>query len=169
MGKNEEHNYVRTGFEAHREDGPVETGWVCRDCGYHRLEGDLWNSTVRDIFLDSVARDLGIRLSPPDCPPAESWLGMARLLQMLLDLKDRRDRLERAASDADQQLNNWTDGLREAIGEGSDTDLLFEELGLGDRDNYPEPLDAFIQEGMLPFSGREEALELEPGQFRNLN
>ncbi len=88
---------------------------------------------------------------------------------MLLDLKDRRDRLERAASDADQQLNNWTDGLREAIGEGSDTDLLFEELGLGDRDNYPEPLDAFIQEGMLPFSGREEALELEPGQFRNLN
>ena len=169
MGQQVRHQYIRSGFQAQMDNGSVQTGLVCKNCGHHRIEWDFLHYTIKDNFLDDVDEDLGIEFPPPDCPPSAAWQGVSRILKRLLDLKRRRDSLRAAAAESDGQLKSWLQELADAIQGGTNVDWLFEDMGLDDEDNAAQPVCAFVSERPMEFTGQEERYELLPASFRNLN
>ena len=165
----EQHSFERTGFRERKDDGSVETGWVCTDCGYKRLQWDSYNVTVKDDFVESVDMELGIGVPPPSCPPSGDWLALSRRLGSMLAVKKRRDSMEKATREADQWLMDKISDIREAIDEDDRVSAVCVTLGLDDSEDDLDLPVGVLQEGPTSYTGEEGTYEVPPGASWNLN
>lgn len=164
----EQHKFGQTGFRQQKDDGSVQTGWVCFSCGYRKVQWEFPYFTVKDNFLDDVDGELGIGLPPPTCPPSDAWWGLARRLEKILEVKKRRDCVARATEDTDRWLKGKVDEIQAAIDECPKLDSLFAKLGPYEGEELEVPHTVLPEEPVV-FNGEEKPYELPPFLFRNLN
>ena len=168
MLQTEEHTFGQTGFRQQKDDGSVQTGWVCLACGYRKVQWEFPHFTVKDNFLDDVNEELGIGLPPPTCPPSEAWRGLARRLEKILEVKKPLDCVARANEETGRWIKDRVEEFQAAIDECPKLDSLSAKLGLDEGEELEVP-HAVLPEEPVVFTGEEKPYELPPFLFRNLN